>query len=163
MIRVLALCGLFLVACGSAGPGDGIDPPPPPPPPPDFGAALVGNWIIVGSAAAVFFDFSSTATYVRGIIQPTSATEANVEIENGDFSADAANIHFRPHQWSCALSDPPYYFPYSVTAAALTLSDSTGAVVLVRNTAAATNGVLLTYGCFDQGVFTPMPLVPTGN
>lgn len=167
MTRVLVFC-LFMIACGGAGPGGsgarggtggggGSGPDP-------NVARLAGNWIIVGSAAAIFFDFSSDATYVRGIIQATGATSANVEIENGDFSADAANMYMSPRQWSCAPPDPPYYLSYSVTASALTFPDPTGAVVLVRNTAPATSGVVLTYGCFDdQGVFAPMSLVPTGN
>ena len=93
----------------------------------------------------------------------TSANTANAEVEKGGFNASDTQIRFFPREWSCALSDPTYAFPYKFVGSSLSITNGNTVIVFEPVVAAPATSFAVTTGCNQTGTFVPSPLAPVGN
>ncbi len=127
---------------------------------------LIGQWLYTNSAgsAGVDITFNTNATYTAQILQLTSTTSANDEIEDGVFSTTDTEITFTPQKYTCPGPDPVYSVTYSFNGDSLLLSLSTGATAFSRNTNPASSNMTIGFGCIQSdGSFVTSPLVAVSN
>ena len=127
---------------------------------------LIGQWLYTNSTGSAGIDitFNTNATYVAQILQLTSTTSANDEIEDGVFSTTDTEITFTPQKYTCPGPDPVYSMTYSFNGDSLLLLLSTGATGFSRNTTPAATNFTLAFGCFQSdGSFVASPLAAVSN
>jgi hypothetical protein len=154
MMGILATIGvgLSLVGCGG-----GSQTPQ---------ERLIGNWIYSNADGTVGedIDVKSDGTYVLSVIQVTSATSGNVQEERGTYVATDSQVTTTPQEWSCPGPDPVSTMQYSFSGDILVISGPTGLLSLNPNTAPASSGVAITFGCFQSdGSFVAEALAPVSN
>jgi hypothetical protein len=127
---------------------------------------LIGQWLYTNSAGSAGADitFNANATYTAQILQLTSTTSANDEVETGIFSTTDTEITFTPQNYTCPGSYPVYSLAYTFNGDSLLLSFSTGAVGFSRNKYPAATNFSLAFGCIQSdGSFVVSPLVAVSN
>jgi hypothetical protein len=127
---------------------------------------LIGQWLYTNSAGSAGMDiaFNTNTTYSAQILQLTSTTSANDELEDGVFSTTDTEITFTPQKYTCPGPDPAYSVTYNFNGDSLVLSLSTGATAFSRNTNPASTNFTATFGCFQSnGSFVASPLAAVSN
>lgn len=148
----MLLAMLAVVGCGGTGGGD---------PSATFNSRLVGKWIVNAGTSASALNFNADGSYTFGTVEVTGTASANAQIENGVFNATASSITMTPTEWTCRGSNPSHLETYAFSGGNLVVSDSSGVASFAPNTATATTGVAVTYGCFaSDGSFVAQPLAP---
>jgi hypothetical protein len=161
-MRVRSLVGALFCVLGWVGCGGGSSSP---------GDRLVGDWLFTNAdqTGGVFLDISADGTYADGpmVITSASATSgtANVEVEDGVWTATDTEITMRPTKWSCPGPDSVSTLRYSYLGANLALTTPNGVITFAPNNGPPTSQtIVLTTGCFAQdGTFTPAPVSPVSN
>lgn len=152
-MRTFAVLFLVLVGCGSGMPSDPL-------------AGTAWSTTIQNTSCATGFGFNADSTYEHLTICTLNDGTTAAEIDEGDYSADARTLSLVLRQASCLASDYTSLTPsmgYSVSADIMTISSSTGALVLSRSQGSGGMGGTgaVTYGCFDaSGNFTVEPIAP---
>ena len=125
---------------------------------------LIGKWLYSGSSAGIGLQFNSDATYSAQVLQLTSDTTGNDEVEKGVFSATDTQIVFTPQMYTCPGPLPVYTLAYTFNGDSLSVMFSTGAMGFSRNTVPASSNFIITFGCFQSdGSFVTSPLAPVSN
>jgi hypothetical protein len=125
---------------------------------------LIGKWFYSGSSAGIGLQFDSVDTYSAQVLQLTSTSTGNDEVETGVFSATDTEITFTPQKYTCPGTDPVYTLTYHFNGDSLSVLYSTGAVLLSRNTTPPSSNAILTFGCFQSdGSFVTSPLAAVSN
>ena len=127
---------------------------------------LIGQWLYTNSSGSAGIDitFNTNTTYTAQILQLTSTTSANDEIEDGVFSTTNTEISFTPQKYTCPGPDPVYSLAYTFNGDSLLLSYSTGAVAFSRNTTPAATNFTAAFGCIQSdGSFVVSPLAAVSN
>jgi len=127
---------------------------------------LIGNWTYTNASdsAGVDLQFKTDGTYVAQVLQLTSTTTANDEVESGTFTATDSEIALTPQKYTCPEADPPYTLSYHFNGDSLVVVFPTGAIGMSRYTGPAATNFVVTMGCFQSdGSFVVSPLAPVGN
>jgi len=127
---------------------------------------LVGSWVYSNSSGSTGIDlkFGSDANYSVQLLQLTSTTSANDEVETGIYSATDSTITFTPQKYTCPVPDPTYTLTYNFNGDSLAMLFSSGAIAFTRYTGPASTNAALTFGCFQSdGTFFTSPLAPVSN
>ena len=127
---------------------------------------LIGKWFYTNAAgtAGVGLQFNSDATYSAQILQLTSDTAGNDEVEKGIFSATDTSITCTPREYTCPGPDPVYAMTYSFNGDSLGVLLQTGMVAFSRNTNPPSSNFIITFGCFQSdGSFVTEALAPVSN
>ena len=125
---------------------------------------LIGKWIYTGSSAGIGLQFDSDAAYSVQVLQLTSTTTGNDEVEKGAYSATDTQITFTPKMYTCPGPVPVYTLDYSFNGDSLSVLFSNGAMGFSRNTEPASSNFIITFGCFQSdGSFVSSPLAAVGN
>jgi len=145
----LPLLVLFLACSSSSGP-----------------PSVYNTWLYTSTdgTSALGVTFKTDGTYVSQVLQLTSATSGNDQVESGTFTARGSTLTFTPTKWSCPEpTDPPYTATYQQSGDTLSIAYSSGVVVYVVDTAGASSFAIAT-GCFPKsGGFVATPLEPIGQ
>lgn len=143
-----------LVGCGGSGS--------------DAGDVLANTtWVtgVSGTNCATGFGFYDAGTYAHlTLCTLTDGTQA-LEVDSGDYVVNGNSLGFVLRKATCFASDYVSLTPsftFSVTSAALSLSSSSGLLVLPRSQTMPgdpNGGGAATYGCFrSDGYFYAQPL-----
>ena len=126
---------------------------------------LAGTWVYTSGYEGVGLTFTTDGTYVAQVLQQTSSTSGNDEVEKGVYSVSGNQINWTPQEYTCPGPDPVYSTSYSFTGGNLVIvtPGSADVVTLVRNTSSAAGSSSLVLGCFQSGSFVQEPLAPVGN
>jgi len=144
---------LFLLL-GAMGCGDPVTPKDP----------LEGNWLFESSdgLSGMGLTFNG-AEYSGYVMELTSSTSANAEVEKGTFLTSDTQIVFTPREWSCPGPDSIYVMPYKIENASLAVTSGATVIVFQRNLASPATNFVITTGCSQTGTFVPMPVAPVSN
>jgi hypothetical protein len=132
---------------------------------------LVGDWIFANAdqTGGLALNIAADGTYEAGplVITSVSATSgtANVQVEDGVWTATAKEITMTPTKSSCPGPDPASTLPYSFLGANLAITIPTGLITFAPNNGPpSSQTIALTTGCFDQnGNFTAAPVAAVTN
>jgi len=127
---------------------------------------LIGEWTYTNSAgnAGVVITFKTDDTYSAQVMQLTSTTSANDEVETGVFSVTDTTITFTPQQYTCPGPDPIYTYKYAFNGDSLSMLIPSGAVAFTRYTGPAASNAVITFGCIQSdGSFVQSQLAPVTN
>jgi hypothetical protein len=127
---------------------------------------LIGQWLYTNSSGGAGIDitFKTDATYSAQVLQLTSTTTANDEVETGVFSTTDTEITFTPQKYTCPGPDPVYSVTYSFNGDSLLLLLSTSATAFSRNTTPPTTNFSIAFGCIQSdGSFVVSPLAAVSN
>ncbi len=105
---------LALTACGSSSPST---------------PSVYNTWIYTNGSDGLGLTFNKDQTYSSQVLQLTSATSGNDQVESGTFTYTATTITFTPTKWSCAEpTDPPYSVTWKQVGTLLEIGSSSGVV-----------------------------------
>ena len=154
---VAMVCGVL----GSSGCGGGSS---------SGSARLVGDWLFENAdqSGGVALNISGDGTYEAGplVVTSVSATSgtANVQVEDGVWTATATEITTTPTKLSCPGPDPASTLSYTFVGTNLAITTPSGLITFAPNNGTGSQTIALTTGCFDQnGNFTAGPVVPVSN
>lgn len=125
-----------------------------------------GTWVFSNSSGSAGLDliFNADASYSVQLLELTSTTTANDQVETGVYSASDSKITFTPQKYTCPGPDPIYRVAYTFNGESLALLFADGVIAFERYTGPAATNFTLTFGCFqDDGSFVPSPLAPVSN
>ena len=128
--------------------------------------SLDGKWEYIDSAgtAGDGVTFNSDGTYVLQVLQLTSSTSGNDEVEKGTFTVSGNTITATPKEWSCPGPDTVSTMTYSFQGSSLALALPSGILILQPNTSPPATNASIVIGCFDSsGNFKPEPLASVTN
>lgn len=145
---VLAAAFALVTACGSTD-----DAASPPASNASNDAAIVGTWMAVSSGGGIdSWTFSADGKYAR-----TAFLGASAEAISGTYTAAAGTLHVHAAKTTCAsVLGANATIRYSVNGDDLSTIIGSSFDTYHRGTPSIPEH--LTFGCFDGGVFTPMPL-----
>jgi hypothetical protein len=131
---------------------------------------LVGDWLFENAdqSGGLALNINGDGTYEAGplVITSVSATSgtANVQVEDGVWTATATEITMTPNKSSCPGPDPASTLSYSFLGANLAITTPSGLITFAPNNGTTSQTIALTTGCFDQnGNFTAAPVAPVSN
>jgi hypothetical protein len=130
-----------------------------------------GTWVFEQSAAqGKGLTLNTDGTFTASVLVQTGATSLEAAIEKGTFTADSNMVTLTPTQATCPGPDPVQTFNYSFVGGNLEVSDSTGIIEFMRDTASPSASIQLEYGCFGtpactgcSAPFTAEALAPVSN
>ena len=128
--------------------------------------SLDGTWLYTDSTGAIgqTVTYNGDGTYTFQVLELTSTTTADVEIENGTYTTSGGVITTTPAEWTCPGSDPVDSCSFEVQGESLIVSAPTGAIVYQRTSPTQPSDIAITFGCFlGDGTFAPSPLGPVNN
>jgi hypothetical protein len=103
------------------------------------------------------------AEYSAYVMELTSSTSANAEVETGSFLTSDTQIVFTPREWSCPGPDSIYVLPYKLANGSLAITSGATLIAFQRNLASPATNFVITTGCTQTGTFVPMPVAPVSN
>ena len=126
---------------------------------------LIGAWIYWNGSTGVGLEFDSNGIYSGQVLQITSATTGNDEVETGVYTMTDTEITCTPLENSCPGPDPAYRLIYHVDGNNLEVLTPNGlAIAFSRNTASPSSNSIVTFGCFQSdGSFVTGALAPVSN
>jgi hypothetical protein len=125
---------------------------------------LIGKWLYSGASAGIGLEFDPNDAYSAQVLQLTSSTTGNDEVETGTFAATDTEIAFTPQKSTCPGPVSVYTLTYHFNEDSLGVLYSTGAMVFSRNTDPPSSNAIVTFGCFQSGgSFVPAPLAAVSN
>jgi hypothetical protein len=138
-----------VIGCGSSSPEE----------------QLAGTWTYTSGNSGVGLTFDTDGTYVAQVLQLTSATSGDDEVEKGTYVATSNQITWTPQEYTCPGPDPVYVTPYSFSGGNLVIvtPGSAAVVTLVRETSSGGGNSSLVFGCFQSGSFAAESLAPVSN
>jgi hypothetical protein len=131
--------------------------------------SVYGDWIFNNSAGngGVGLLLKSNNTYARQLLELTSTSTGNDQMEIGSVVVTASSIAFTPTEWSCAAfmsKYPAYALTYILNNGGLDLVSPTAATAFHLNTSPPSTNFAASIGCFLQdGTFHVSPLAPVTN
>jgi hypothetical protein len=156
MRTVVTLAVVLLVGCGG-------DPPP--------HERILGSWTVRLNDAPVedmYVSYHGDGTYRALLASPASANIAQVQAEEGSFTATDLVISQFPTKSSCPGPARPSVIAYRFVRANLVFDSSTGVIDFAATSQSQEpdKGGVLLYGCFNDGdptKFTASPLIPVSG
>jgi len=143
---IVMLAGVFL-ALGCSG-GDGDTNP------------LIGTWALeLTSSCAIGVKFEETS-FENILFCLLEDGSLGVESYLADYTYSGDTITYTDTHSSCPDGDTEETIRYSFVGGNLRLVHPSGIVVLEPINTDMTSGVVATYGCFEEGVFTPRDIQP---
>jgi hypothetical protein len=125
---------------------------------------LEGNWLFETSDGLTGMGLTfDGAQYTAYVMELTSSTSANAEVETGSFLTSDTQIVFTPREWSCPGPDSIYVLPFKLANGSLLITSGATLVVFQRNLASPATNFVITTGCTETGTFVPMPVAPVSN
>lgn len=148
-VTISAVLLLAMLGCGSSSPED----------------QLAGTWTYTNGNNGIGLTFATDGTYVAQVLQLTSSTSGDDEIEKGVYSVSGNQINWTPQEYTCPGPDAVYSTSYSFSGGDLVIvtPGSAGIVSLVRDTSSSSGNASLVLGCFQSGSFVQEPLAPVSN
>ena len=128
-------------------------------------AQLAGTWTYINGYSGIGLTFSTDSTYVAQVLQVTSSTSAEDEIEKGVYSVSGNDIIWTPQEYTCPGPDPVYTTPYSFSGGNLVVvtPGNSAVVTFSRDTSSGSGNESLVFGCFQSGSFAQQSLAPVSN
>jgi hypothetical protein len=154
---------VVLVGCSSGSPSSMPVAPDDASTPTDTAVPTVKTYCYYESSTeGDCFSFSSDGNYVWDVLELTSDTSADAQIETGTYTQTKTEFSFTPKEWSCydVSEVKPFTASYTLNGNDLFLSLPTNDLSLTLDTTPAATNFDITVGCFGSAGFVANPLDP---